>query len=230
MVKTCRKCHCQKPLVDFPKRKSSPDGVRNECKACTNAMKVEWVSANPEKAREYNARYLAKYPEKIRESARIAAKKRRAENPDKLRGAYHSWWLNNKEKAAEATARWLAANPERRLAYQERARKEKRWRNTDPAHIRAKAQAYQARKSRAAPPWLTEEHRDQMIALHARAVALERETGIRHHVDHIFPLKGKNFSGLHVPWNLQVLPARDNISKNNRVTEDMLQIVEVFQW
>lgn len=79
--------------------------------------------------------------------------------------------------------------------------------------LRAKRDA--AKKSRT-PAWLTESDNVDIKALYVQARQLTKETGVEHHVDHIVPLQGSLVSGLHVPWNLQVLTAKENMQKNNR--------------
>ena len=47
-------------------------------------------------------------------------------------------------------------------------------------------------------------------------------TKVRHHVDHIIPLKGKAVCGFHVWNNLRVIPYYENCEKSNKLMEDLL--------
>lgn len=73
----------------------------------------------------------------------------------------------------------------------------------------AKTKRRELSKINRTPPWL---NKDQLIQIEE----LTKQTNIKYHVDHIIPLQGKNVSGLHVPWNLQVIPASENLSKSNK--------------
>lgn len=46
-----------------------------------------------------------------------------------------------------------------------------------------------------------------------REIYINRPEG--HHVDHIVPLRGRNVCGFHVEYNLQYLPAEQNMRKHN---------------
>lgn len=76
-----------------------------------------------------------------------------------------------------------------------------------------------AAKKQRTPPWLSQAHLAEIEGLYHFAKIMERITGVKHHVDHIEPLQGENVSGLHVPWNLRAIPARDNFAKGNRRIE-----------
>jgi 5-methylcytosine-specific restriction endonuclease McrA len=63
---------------------------------------------------------------------------------------------------------------------------------------------------------LSKKHKEEIKNFYWLAKDLELISGQKYHVDHIIPLQGDNVCGLHVPWNLQVLPADINLSKGNR--------------
>ena len=68
----------------------------------------------------------------------------------------------------------------------------------------------------ASPSWLTPKDKEEMAVLYAHSQYLTETTGKAWHVDHIVPLQGKTVCGLHVPWNLQVITAAENLAKNNK--------------
>ncbi len=69
----------------------------------------------------------------------------------------------------------------------------------------------QARIERAAPKWVDR----------AELKRIYDECPEGYEVDHIYPIAGKNASGLHVPWNLQYLSHAENMKKYNRMPEDL---------
>lgn len=75
------------------------------------------------------------------------------------------------------------------------------------------------RNKQATPSWLTPEQKQQIADTYEHMRDCRAVTGEDYHVDHIVPLRGESVCGLHVPWNLQVIPAHVNISKSNSVEE-----------
>lgn len=83
------------------------------------------------------------------------------------------------------------------------------------AHYSAKARAA---KLRATPAWANHFFIEEAYDLAQRRTSA---TGIEWQVDHIVPLQSELVCGLHTHENLQVIPARVNRSKQNRVWPGM---------
>lgn len=90
------------------------------------------------------------------------------------------------------------------------------WKDSHPEGSRLHQSKYRATKLCATPDWLTGSMVSDIEGLYKSAS--EKDTP--HHVDHIVPLQGVDVCGLHVPWNLQVIPARDNLKKSNNYDQD----------
>jgi len=115
-------------------------------------------------------------------------------------------------------ANYRAANPE--IARIRQKICDKAYRKANPGKINAKTALRRARKLQATPKWLTKEQKKEIQKFYIEAAEITKETGISYEVDHIMPLKGKISSGLHVPWNLQILTKSENGSKSNRTDND----------
>lgn len=63
---------------------------------------------------------------------------------------------------------------------------------------------------------LTKEYLPEIRRVYEECRHISESTQEDLSVDHIIPLKGKNVSGLHVPWNMQILKASHNKKKNNK--------------
>jgi hypothetical protein len=191
-MKQCRICLQEKEYAEFYSRDSTVDGYRSECKNCC----VE----------KSKARYR-----KDLEASRLWQR----ENHRKKVEANPNWhvehYAKNKDKMSEYNAKYyLTKNREKRLI------QAKEWAENNKGRANANKKAYKIAKIQACPPWLNEEHHWMIQEAYDLAQTRSEMLGFTWHVDHIVPLRGKKVSGLHVPWNLQVIPGSDNMSKSNK--------------
>jgi 5-methylcytosine-specific restriction endonuclease McrA len=77
-----------------------------------------------------------------------------------------------------------------------------------------------AAKKNRTPEWLTEDHEWMMRETHELALRRTKITGVEWEVDHILPISGETVSGLHVPWNLQVVTRAKNRAKSNKLPSE----------
>lgn len=135
------------------------------------------------------------------------------------------WYLRNKEKTKERAREWNAENPDKRKQYRDKWREANRDRHNATnrdwnSRNQHKKTAYEGKRRAAqlqrTPNWLSPADLQIIEEMYHLAKLCTEIFGISWHVDHILPLQGKKVSGLHVPANLQVIPAKLNLQKSNK--------------
>jgi hypothetical protein len=122
----------------------------------------------------------------------------------------------NKDRISEQRKQYREENKDKTFEYNKQYREE----NKDI--LAAHNAKRRAKKLKATPDWLTEEHCEEIKDFYTICKMFQIYTGLTYHVDHIVPLQGETVCGLHVPWNLRVIPASENLSKSNKILEEVL--------
>ena len=135
------------------------------------------------------------YKEANKESIRTYVKEYEEKNANKIAERKQAYYYKNKESINKRNSEY---------------------RKTNKAKSNTLTRKYQADKLKRTPTWLTQHDYKVMESKYAIAAWLSAVVGIEYHVDHIIPLRGKTVSGLHVPDNLSVIRAKDNLEKSNK--------------
>lgn len=123
---------------------------------------------------------------------------------------------------------WSKNNPKKRLEIVRKSRSnpENNWKKYSNEYKKRSGDVAKRRasKSNRTPEWLSKDHLWMLREIYSLRALRQKMTGIKWHVDHVVPLRGKNVSGLHVPWNLQIIPAVENIIKNNKFDNQIAKL------
>ena len=118
-----------------------------------------------------------------------------------------------KERQYEVAKLWVANNRDKTRATV------RAYKKRNPHVYAALEMKRKASKLQQTPSWLTAQHLQEIENIYWLARDVSTTTGEDYHVDHILPLKGEEVRGLHVPWNLQILPSDLNLKKGNKTLD-----------
>jgi 5-methylcytosine-specific restriction endonuclease McrA len=194
------------------------DGRRSECKECALARNSKWREANPEafkssmeKHRSANKEAILardkEYRERNKESIKARRRAQYAANPAPHKESVKRDAAKNPERVKEAFRRFCAKNPKYKAEYNAKYYKANR---AKIIALALKREAYIKQQSRIVAG-LTQAHRVEVDALYDFCQIFPG-----HEVDHIVPIQGKCVTGLHAPWNMQILTITENRRKSNK--------------
>lgn len=139
-------------------------------------------------------------------------KKYREANKKSISEKNKKWYETNKEYRIEKAKRWNLENKDKFL------NNVKKYMKNNKGKANFWCRSRQIKKLLATPFWADT---TKIKQIYIDCALISEMTGVIHHVDHILPLRGKDISGLHVEYNLQILPAHFNQVKSNKLIETL---------
>ena len=174
------------------------------CAECLAARRREymrkWSAENPELKKQRAAEWYDKNREKVIQRTRDNYYK----DLEKSRQRARDYAATHAQEARDRVKIWSQNNAE------QKRQNDKAWTEANKAHSHSLKAKYRAAKRQACPPWVDKEHMARIHAIYRLRREVSEKTGIAHEVDHIVPLQGKTVCGLHVWWNLRVIPKTEN--------------------
>jgi hypothetical protein len=110
VIKVCKKCGEEKPIVEFAKCKQCKNGYQGQCKKCASLSTRKWQSGNKDKVRASQKRYDERHPDKARERKerhdkkypeQVRARKRRYTNKRMKEDPVFNYLMNIRKKTRE---------------------------------------------------------------------------------------------------------------------------------
>ena len=147
---------------------------------------------------------------------KLIQKKNREKNIDLARHKAKIYYYKNKKHRLTVHKKWRDRNKEQIKIQQKKYLEEnklkvflrkRKYRSLKRKEILARNAKYRSYKLQAIPKF----------ANLNKIKEIYKNCPKGYHVDHIIPLKGNIVCGLHVEWNLQYLPSKDNCSKSNKL-------------
>jgi hypothetical protein len=157
----------------------------------------KWAQQNPDLKKQRAAEWYANNREEIIERVKTNYHK----DINKSRQRARDYAETHKDEARIRVKKWKQANPERARLNDL---------NRDPVKLHSAKAKYRAARRQAYPPWIDDAHMARIHEVYRLRREISEKTGVVHEVDHIVPLQGKTVCGLHVWWNLRVIPREEN--------------------
>lgn len=189
--------------------------MTRERKAATNRA---WYVRNRSKKIEYSLQYRATHRDDVNRWARERRKSNYEKETAYARAYKRKYRKLHPEITQKVQARFYSRHPGYQAAWEKahhptRLGKRREWYKNNPGK---NAEYGAARRTLEQKATLSCVKPEEIAVIYRKAKHKTISTGVQYEVDHIWPIKGNGFTGLHVPWNLRIITKRKNRKKHNK--------------